>query len=107
MMQCEVIAMCGRIAAWMTDAEMALLLSARRAGSETESDPKIQPRYNVGPAQDVQVIIQPAGEERTATHMRWGFTPVWAKGPRPPKLINIRSESASENSTNRFGMIAA
>ena len=53
------------------------------------------PRYNIAPSQPVSAIVQ--RESRTLEQFRWGLVPAWAQDPAIGyKMINARSESASE-----------
>jgi putative SOS response-associated peptidase YedK len=56
------------------------------------------PRYNIAPTQEIVVIrANPADLHRTATLMRWGLIPSWAKEPGGgPPQINARSETLDD-----------
>lgn len=60
--------------------------------------PKIQPRYNIAPSQDIATVVQSkAGEETQFQWMRWGLVPHWAKDIKIGyKLINARVETVAE-----------
>ncbi|MGE8046982.1 SOS response-associated peptidase family protein [Pseudomonas monteilii] len=48
-------------------------------------------RYNVAPSTRVEVIRQ-IGDELTVERVKWGWSPLWAKGKRPDP-INARAET--------------
>ena len=48
-------------------------------------------RYNVAPSTRVEVIRQ-SGDELTVDRVKWGWSPLWAKGKRPDP-INARAET--------------
>jgi putative SOS response-associated peptidase YedK len=57
-----------------------------------------EPRFNIAPTQEVVVIrAEEQAQHRTATLMRWGLVPAWAKelGGGPPQ-INARAETLAE-----------
>jgi len=57
-----------------------------------------EPRYNIAPTQEIVVIrTDPIDAHRTATLMRWGLVPSWAKelGGGPPQ-INARAETLND-----------
>lgn len=59
--------------------------------------PKVIPRYNVAPTQQVPVIRQYADEQNHLDELRWGLIPSWAKDPSiGSKMINARSETVTE-----------
>lgn len=51
-------------------------------------------RYNVAPSSQVQLLRTSAGG-LVASPIRWGWSPVWAKGKMPPS-INARLERVAE-----------
>jgi putative SOS response-associated peptidase YedK len=58
-------------------------------------EPRLQPRYNIAPFQQIPVIVSES--PNSLRWMRWGLVPSWAKGEEfGLKLINVRSESALE-----------
>ncbi|ACY15132.1 SOS response-associated peptidase [Haliangium ochraceum] len=60
-------------------------------------------RYNIAPGQDVLVI--PNHPTRELRALRWGLVPSWAKDARiGHRLVNARSESASEKPAFRDAM---
>ena len=61
----------------------------------------LRPRYNVAPSQDVAAVRAAEGGRNLAM-LRWGLIPAWAKDPTiGHKLINARSETASEKPSFR------
>jgi putative SOS response-associated peptidase YedK len=60
--------------------------------------PRIEPRYNIAPTQQVAAIRTLAdNEHRKIAMLKWGFIPSWTKDPSlGHKLINARSESIHE-----------
>lgn len=66
--------------------------------------PELLPRYNIAPTQDVLAVV---GSEtgRNSAIFRWGLIPNWAKDASiGQKLINARSETASEKPSFRNAM---
>ena len=59
---------------------------------------EIPARYNIAPTQDVLAVRQrPDRPSRTASILRWGLIPYWAKDPGiGNRLINARAETAAE-----------
>lgn len=64
--------------------------------------PKLKPRYNIAPTQDVPVILKsPAGKPYLEI-MHWGLIPHWAKDPKIGyKMINARAETLNEKPSFR------
>ncbi len=64
--------------------------------------PRLTPRYNVAPTQDVAVIRNDPRKRRQLSLVRWGLVPSWAKeisiGSR---MINARSETVAEKPSFR------
>jgi putative SOS response-associated peptidase YedK len=62
------------------------------------------PSYNIAPSQSVYAVVQmPEIVKREIHRIRWGLIPSWAKDPAIGyKLINARSETASEKSSFRY-----
>jgi putative SOS response-associated peptidase YedK len=71
-------------------------------------EPRVRPRYNVAPGQEVAVVRALPGAEsaadaagaadggRVAESRLWGLVPPWAKDPRiGARLVNARSETAA------------
>lgn len=64
--------------------------------------PDFPARYNIAPSQQVLVVRQDGGGGRSATLMRWGLIPSWAKDPEiGAKLINARAETVHEKPSFR------
>ncbi len=83
--------MCGRFALTLPTDAMAELF-----GAEISALPDMQPRYNICPTQSI-VVVTSANGTRTATLMRWGFTPHWYKSfTDGPLLINARAETVAD-----------
>lgn len=62
--------------------------------------PKLSPRYNIAPTQEVPVIVAKNG--RHIEIMRWGLIPHWAKDPTiGHKMINARAETLREKPSFR------
>lgn len=52
----------------------------------------MEPRYNIAPTQPVVAVLNDG--KNTATFLRWGLIPHWAKDPKVGhKMINARAES--------------
>jgi putative SOS response-associated peptidase YedK len=64
------------------------------------------PRFNIAPTQPIPVIRQNAKEPvREISLMRWGLIPSWARdSSAAARMINARSETASEKPTFRDAM---
>jgi len=61
-----------------------------------------QPRYNIGPLQDVSILIRES--ERVPirlTTMRWGLIPSWTRDGQAKGHINARCETLSEKPSFR------
>jgi putative SOS response-associated peptidase YedK len=60
--------------------------------------PRIEPRYNIAPSQQVAAIRTLAdNEHREIVMLKWGFIPSWTKDPSlGHEMINARSESIHE-----------
>ncbi|MFQ6046991.1 MAG: SOS response-associated peptidase, partial [Gemmatimonadales bacterium] len=56
--------------------------------------PRLEPRYNVAPTQEVPVVREEPDGSRRVVIMRWGLIPHWAKDPAiGNRMINARSET--------------
>jgi len=102
--------MCGRFTLATPAAEWAALF-------RLDEVPETDPRYNIAPTQDVDVVRAPPGLRehaglghagggapvpREAARMRWGLVPHWAKEPGSGQpLINARSETVAEKPSFR------
>jgi len=89
--------MCGRYTLFVPPE----VLKQRFKSSIDESNlPKLQPRYNIAPTQEVPIIT--SHEPREITFARWGLIPSWAKDESiGTKLINARSETLLEKPSFR------
>jgi putative SOS response-associated peptidase YedK len=89
--------MCGRYTLFVKPE----VLKERFKSTIDESNlPKLQPRYNIAPAQDVPVIT--SEQPRTIRFMRWGLVPSWSKDASiGNKLINARAETLLEKPSFR------
>lgn len=59
--------------------------------------PRIEPRYNIAPTQQVAVIRQAPGGTRRLDYLRWGLIPPWAKEISVGShMINARCETVHE-----------
>jgi putative SOS response-associated peptidase YedK len=102
--------MCGRFTLATPAAEWAALF-------RLDVVPEVEPRYNIAPTQDVDVVRAPPGLRehaglgqepagapvpREAARMRWGLVPHWAREPGSgPPLINARAETVAEKPSFR------
>jgi len=87
--------MCGRF---------TLFSSAEEIAQMFEVDlPDLLPSYNIAPSQTINAIAQmPDRLKRELYRFRWGLIPSWAKDSAIAyKLINARSETASEKPSFR------
>lgn len=65
------------------------------------NNPNYQPRYNVAPTQDIQVVRE-GSHGREMVNMRWGLIPHWSKDPKAgPLMINARVETIEEKPAYR------
>jgi len=88
--------MCGRFGLDLSGEQLAELLEL-----ETADIPETKPRFNIAPGQELLALRQ-LDEKREATILRWGLIPSWAKDAKiAHKLINARSETASEKPSFR------
>jgi putative SOS response-associated peptidase YedK len=83
--------MCGRFT--LTSTPEAL---AQRFG--LEEPPRLAPRYNIAPGQDVLAVrVDAERERRVAVSLRWGLVPAWAEDPAVGfRMINARAETAAQ-----------
>ncbi|HSA58963.1 MAG TPA: SOS response-associated peptidase [bacterium] len=64
--------------------------------------PKLKPRYNIAPTQDVPVIVKDPNGGPHLEIMHWGLVPHWAKDPKVGyKMINARAETLKEKPSFR------
>jgi putative SOS response-associated peptidase YedK len=60
-----------------------------------------QPKYNIAPAQTIQVVFEPE-KERIVTGLKWGLVPAWAKDSDiGNRMINARAETLTEKPSFR------
>ena len=65
---------------------------------KTSSSPKLAPRYNVAPSQEVLTVVNKDGD-REFSLLLWGLIPSWSKEPRG--IINARAETILEKPSFR------
>ena len=89
--------MCGRFILFSSAEAIAQIL-------EVDVPSEIIPSYNIAPSQTVNAVVQmPDLSKRILHNYRWGLIPSWAKDPAIGfKLINARSETASEKPSFRY-----
>jgi putative SOS response-associated peptidase YedK len=64
--------------------------------------PRIEPRFNVAPSQQVFALCQSELGQVEGVFFRWGLIPSWAKDARIAyPLFNVRSESVADNPSFR------
>lgn len=80
--------MCGRVAQFMSWAEIYHLLNIH----SLPPGAPLEPRYNVAPTTQVQVVLPLEDKERVAP-VRWGWRPHWAQDRAAP--INARAEKVA------------
>lgn len=86
--------MCGRFAIQVPGEELA-------AHFNLKAIPEIEPRYNIAPSQQVNIVKGISGEFILSS-ARWGLIPHWAKDEKIGyKLINARAETVSEKPSFR------
>ena len=90
--------MCGRYA---LHAESEELIAAYAVQSDAAT-PRLEPRYNVAPTQEVPIVVA-EGEARRLRLVRWGLVPAaWpAPNQRGAPLINARAESLAARAVFR------
>ncbi len=87
--------MCGRYELHTHPAALALAFGL-------SAPPKLLPRYNIAPMQQVPVVRRNAGGAREWTVLRWGLVPRWAKDPTiGSRMINARCETLTEKPSFR------
>lgn len=59
-----------------------------------------EPRYNIAPAQMIDVVFNRA-ESRILAPLKWGLVPSWAKEAPAAGMINARSETITEKPSFR------
>jgi putative SOS response-associated peptidase YedK len=81
--------MCGRFTLTSTPESLA-----ERFG--LSDVPRVAPRYNVAPGQDVLAVRVDEAGTRRADALRWGLVPAWADSPAVgARMINARAETAA------------
>lgn len=87
--------MCGRFAFYSPTEAAAALFGVSAA-------PKVEPRYNIAPTQEVAAIRDNTEGERELVMLRWGLVPFWAKEPSiGNRMINARAETVAEKPSYR------
>jgi putative SOS response-associated peptidase YedK len=88
--------MCGRFTLFSSQAEITKVF-------QVDYPIELPQRYNIAPSQPIAAIAQFHDEPNPKPHhFRWGLIPSWAKDPAIGyKLINARSETASEKPSFR------
>jgi putative SOS response-associated peptidase YedK len=84
--------MCGRYALYAETEELIAAFAVQRdAGT-----PRLEPRYNIAPTQDVPIVVAERGARRLRL-VRWGLVPSQWSAPdeRRAPLINARAESVA------------
>lgn len=84
--------MCGRYTlTWTEERELT-----ERFGITEFSEPRLVPRFNIAPSQEVAVIIQQDGHN-VLSSFQWGLIPSWVKDLKKTKpMINARIETIAE-----------
>jgi putative SOS response-associated peptidase YedK len=86
--------MCGRYS-WFSGAEVW----NDRLGLQPGAFPRVKPRYNAAPSQDLPVVLSESPKQVSIA--RWGFEPAWTVGKGTKALINARAETVAEKPTFR------
>src|SRR5215475_1874100 len=87
--------MCGRFTLRAAPAEV-------QAAFNLDEAPRIEPRFNVAPVQQVLAIRVSEQGKAEPVFLRWGLIPSWAKDPKIAyTLLNARSETAAEKPSFR------
>jgi putative SOS response-associated peptidase YedK len=88
--------MCGR---FTNRAKPELIKKEFKVGAKNPN--LFQPRYNIAPAQMVDVVFEPENE-RILSQLKWGLVPSWSKDASTSKgLINARAETIKEKPSFR------
>jgi len=59
--------------------------------------PRLEPRYNVAPTQEVAIVRETGSGNRSISMIKWGLVPHWMKDPSVgARFINARAETAHE-----------
>ena len=85
--------MCGRYALYAETEE----LIAAYAVQHDAATPRLEPRYNIAPTQEVPIVVTDRGGARRLRLARWGLVPAQWSAPdeRRAPLINARAESVA------------
>ncbi len=71
---------------------------------DAEAGPRLSPRYNIAPTQDV-AAVRTDGGRRQLVLLRWGLVPFWAKDPAiGSRMINARAETVGEKPAFRAAL---
>jgi putative SOS response-associated peptidase YedK len=85
--------MCGRFTNEMTWAEIYALYSIHDRRPPASN---MQPRYNIAPTDDVQIVHLDREGNREFDTARWWLLPFWAKEPTKAAMFNARIETIAE-----------
>jgi putative SOS response-associated peptidase YedK len=81
---------------------------ALAADFELSEVPRLEPRFNIAPSQQIAVVREDDAGVRECVELRWGLIPAWAKDPGKSRApINARSETAADKPTFRRAMSRA
>lgn len=87
--------MCGRFAFYSPTEATAALFGVSEM-------PKLKPRYNIAPTQDIAAVRMGTEDSREFSLLRWGLVPFWAKDPSiGNRMINARAETVAEKPSFR------
>lgn len=87
--------MCGRFAFYSPTEATAALFGVSEM-------PKLKPRYNIAPTQDIAAVRMSTENLRELALLRWGLVPFWAKDPSiGNRMINARAETVAEKPSFR------
>jgi putative SOS response-associated peptidase YedK len=90
--------MCGRVILTLSAKLIEQILKGTLDINKLDID-DFEPRYNVGPGQNVLSVIQHKGENR-AGYMNWMFIPTYAKDETSGyKFVNARSETIHQKNS--------
>jgi putative SOS response-associated peptidase YedK len=90
---------CGRYTLSTPGEEVAELFALASA-------PRLEPRYNIAPTQQV-AVVRAAGGDRELVLLRWGLIPSWAKDEKIGyRMINARSETVAAKPSFRAAFAA-
>lgn len=88
--------MCGRAYSTYTEEE----LEAEYGIKLPTRFPKLKPRFNIAPSQDLISVLVSQEGDRVADALRWGLVPFWSKEPKTQySMINARCESVLEKTS--------